>query len=756
MLSLSEIKKRNGLLVPFDPTKIEIAVQKAMEASDEGSPAEAKIVAEGVIKDIMQIKARFKEFVPDVEGIQDLVEKALILDQYAKTAKSYIIYRIQHAQSREQLKIIPEKVKKLSKESHKYFHNKFNEFVYLRTYARWIEAEDRRETWIETVDRYMDFMQENLDDKLKKQDLNDIREMILSQGVMPSMRLMQFSGSAARSTHVCAYNCSYIAPSELDDFAEVMYILMCGTGVGFSVENQNVQALPQIAFQNGTKPEVFKVPDSREGWADAVKIGMHSWYSGRDIEFDCSACRPSGARLKTFGGRSSGPEPLRSLLEFIKERVLRRQGSRLNNIDVHDIICKMGECVVAGGVRRSALISLSELDDPTMRDAKSGPFYLNESQRSIANNSAVYNKKPSNREFLDEWISLIKSGSGERGIFNRGGLMNTLPERRKKALRIFGDITDEHITGLIGTNPCGEIVLRSKQFCNLTEVIARPDDTVDSLRKKIRIATLLGTYQSSLTNFPYLSEKWKENCETERLLGVSITGQWDCPALRDGKVLETLKDEAINANLTYAKSFGIQPSTAITCVKPSGNVSQVVDCASGMHPRFAPYYIRRVRIAATDALFKMCKAQGVPYKPEVGQDHNSATTYVLEFPVKSPNNSIYANSLSAIEQLDYWKIVKTRFTEHNPSVTIYVQDDEWIEVANWIYDHWEIVGGLTFLPKSNHIYQLAPYEEISKEKYEELVTVFKKVDFSSIVLFEKNDETELKRELACTGNSCEL
>ena len=756
MLSLSEIKKRNGQLVPFDPSKIEVAVQKAMEASDEGSPAEAKKVAEGVIKDIIQIKARFKEFVPDVEGIQDLVEKTLILGQYAKTAKSYIIYRIEHAQSREKLKTIPEKVKKLSAESDKYFHSKFNEFVYLRTYARWIETEGRRETWIETVDRYMNFMREHLGTKVSEHDYTDIRQMILSQGVMPSMRLMQFAGSAARSTHVCAYNCSYIAPAELDDFAEVMYILMCGTGVGFSVENQNVQALPQIAFQKGGKTELFQVPDSREGWADAVKVGMHTWYSGQDLDFDFSACRPSGARLKTFGGRSSGPEPLKRLLEFIKVRVLRRQGSRLSNIDVHDILCKMGECVVAGGVRRSALISLSELDDSAMRDAKSGPFYLSESQRSIANNSAVYNKKPSNREFLDEWISLIKSGSGERGIFNRGGLMNTLPERRKKALRISGEITDEHITGLIGTNPCGEIVLRSKQFCNLTEVIARPDDTVESLRKKIRIATLLGTYQSSLTNFPYLSAKWKENCEAERLLGVSITGQWDCPALRDGNVLESLKDEAISANLAYAESFGIQPSTAITCVKPSGNISQVVDCASGMHPRFAPYYIRRVRIAATDSLFKMCKAQGVPYKPEVGQDHNSATTYVLEFPVKSPQNSIYANSLSAIEQLEYWKTVKMRFTEHNPSVTIYVQDDEWIEVANWIYDHWEIVGGLTFLPKSNHIYQLAPYEEISKEAYDELVKVFKKVDFASIVLFEKNDETEVKRELACTGNSCEL
>lgn len=756
MLSLTEIKKRNGQLVPFNPSKIEIAVKKAMEASGEGTPEEANQVAEDVIREIIQIKSRFKGFVPDVEGIQDLVEKNLILRQYAKTAKSYIIYRIQHAQSREKLRAIPEKVKKLSEESHKYFKSKFNEFVYLRTYAKWIEEEGRRETWIETVDRYIDFMRENLKSKVSEQEYHEIREMILSQGVMPSMRLMQFAGSAARSTHVCAYNCSYIAPSKLEDFAEVMYILMCGTGVGFSVENQNVQALPQIGFHKGGKAEAFLVPDSREGWADAVKIGMNAWYNGSDIDFDFSKCRPAGTRLKTFGGRSSGPEPLKRLLDFIKERVMRRQGSRLSNIDVHDILCKMGECVVAGGVRRSALISLSELDDPAMREAKSGPFYLTESQRSIANNSAVYNKKPSNREFLDEWIALIKSGSGERGIFNRGGLMNTLPTRRIESLSLFGDITDGHITGLIGTNPCGEIVLRSKQFCNLTEVIARPEDTAESLLKKVRIATLLGTYQSSLTNFPYLSAEWKENCEAERLLGVSITGQWDCEALRNESTLKQLKEEAINTNLEFANRFNIQASTAITCVKPSGNVSQVVECASGMHPRFAPYYIRRVRIAATDSLFKMCKANGVPYKPEVGQNQDSATTYVLEFPVKSPENSIYAESLSAIEQLEYWKIVKTSFTEHNPSVTIYVEDSEWIEVANWIYEHWSIVGGLTFLPKTNHIYQLAPYEEISKERYEELAEVFKKVDFASIVLFEKSDETEVKRELACSGNNCEL
>ena len=750
------IKKRKGDLVHFDGNKIEEAIFKAMRASGGGTRSDAKKIRESVIVELSQIKQRFQDFVPSVEGVQDLVEKTLIRESSHVVAKTFILYREKRNIARQGVSHVSEKVQQLNRESRRYFSNSLNEFVFLRTYARWIEEEGRRESWVETVDRYIKFMRDHLGDRLQSQEYEILQQAILTQAVMPSMRLMQFAGKAANSTHVSAYNCSFIAPRELTDFAEVMYVLMCGTGVGFSVEDQNVQNLPQIKVQSGHRLPPFIVPDSREGWSDAIKIGLQAWYEGTDLDFDFSLCRPAGSRLKTFGGKSSGPEPLANLLNFIRNKVLRKQRSRLSSIDVHDILCKMGEAVVAGGVRRSAMISLSDLSDTFMRDAKSGHFYNREPQRVLANNSAVYSSKPSNLEFFDEWLSLMKSGSGERGIFNRQSLLHTLPHRRLEYLASRGQFFDSPDLSLIGTNPCGEIILRSKQFCNLTEVIARPHDNIDSLMSKIKLATILGTYQSTLTKFPYLSKEWKENCEAERLLGVSITGQWDCEAVRNASVLSALREESIKVNLEYSQRFGINPSTAITCVKPSGSVSQVVDCASGMHPRFASYYIRRIRISANDALFKLCRDQGVPFHPEVGQSFENATTFVLEFPVKSPDGCTLQSEVSATEQLDYWKIVKQNYTEHNPSVTIYVGEDEWVDVAHWVYKNWDIVGGLTFLPRTNHIYQLAPYEEITKEQYETLKMQFENVDFSKLITYESYDETEMKRELACAGGGCEL
>jgi ribonucleoside-diphosphate reductase alpha chain len=449
-----------------------------------------------------------------------------------------------------------------------------------------------------------------------------------------------------------------------------------------------------------------------------------------------------------MGGKSSGPQPLIDLLAFTRERILRRQGRHLSNLDAHDIICKIGECVVAGGVRRSALISLSDLDDEAIRDAKKGQFWMSEGQRSLSNNSAVYTVKPSTTEFMDEWVALMKSGSGERGIFNRGSLKDTLPKRR---VSLLGDKIDG-----IGTNPCGEILLQSKQFCNLSEVVARADDTEATLLKKARIATILGTYQSSLTKFQYLSKEWSENCKKECLLGVSITGQWDCKAVRDPKVLQKIRNETIRINKLFAKRFGINESSCITCVKPSGNLSQTVDSSSGMHPRHSQYYIRRVRISANDALFKMLKDQGVPYHPEVGQSMENAHTYVLEFPVKAPKGAIFKNDISALDQLEHWKMVKVNFTEHNPSVTISVGDDEWISVANWIYENWNLVGGLSFLPRDNHVYQLAPYEAISEKQYNEMAKKVEHIDFSKIMTYELVDETEVKKELACVSGVCEV
>ncbi len=747
---LMKIQKRDGMVVPFDIKRIERAILRAMQAAQEGGEAEAQRIADQTVETLALLKLKRKEktFIPSVEMIQDVVENKLIAANFSQTSKLYILYRKERSLIREKIGFVPEKVKELAAESKNYFRNPLAEFVYYRTYSKWIAEEGRRETWIETIDRYMGFMKENLGSGLTEKEYAEVREAILRQEVMPSMRLLQFSGKAARRTNVCAYNCSFIAPRTFQDFAEIMYVSMCGTGVGFSVESENIQALPQVQKQTGKKLPTYLIPDSKEGWADALAFGMKTWFEGSDVIFDYSLIRPAGSRLKTMGGKSSGPEPLRSLMQFARERIFLRQGRRLTNLDAHDIICKIGECVVAGGVRRSAMISLSDLDDEAIRDSKKGQFYLSEGQRMLANNSAVYLEKPNTEEFLDEWVALMKSGSGERGIFNRGGLAKTLPSRRL-------DQWKDGVYPSWGTNPCGEIILQSKQFCNLSEVVARADDTEETLLRKIRIATILGTYQSTLTYFPYLSHEWKRNCEKERLLGVSITGQWDSLVARDPMVLEKLKEASISMNKKLSKRLGINQSLSITCVKPSGTVSQTVDCASGMHPRHAPYYIRRIRISATDALFKMLRDQGAPYLPEVGQTIEDATTFVFEFPIKAPDGAICRDDIDAIKQLEHWKTVKEHYTEHNPSVTISVGPDEWIKVGNWVYENWDIVGGLSFLPHTNHVYLLAPYEAISKERYEEMLKKVRYLDFSKIVTYEVDDETEVKRELACVAGVCD-
>lgn len=756
---VKSIIKRDGRTVPFDIEKISNAIYKGMASVNEGTQEEAALIANKVYGELVRIAKKFKNFVPTVEGVQDVVEAELMRSDYTKTAKHYVLYRQERSEIRAKGLEVPENVKKLAGESKKYFKNPLGEFVYYRTYSKWIESESRRETWIETVGRYMDFMRENLGNKLTEKEYTEVREAILKQEAMPSMRLLQFAGGAARATNVCAYNCSFIAPESFQDLAEIMYISMCGTGVGFSVESNAVQKFPQIAIQNGEKVSTHVIPDSKEGWADSLALGMKTWASGKDIDFDYSGLRPAGARLKTMGGKSSGPDPLRRLLTFTREIMLARQGRRLRNIDVHDIACMIGDCVVSGGVRRSALISLSDLDDADVRDAKKGAFYMTHPHRALANNSAIYINKPSNEEFLKEWMALIESKSGERGIFNRGSLAKTLPERRIKVLKEYKgyfDASGKMIVGTMGTNPCGEIILQSKQFCNLSEIVARAEDDEKSLLRKMKVATILGTYQSSLTNFPYLSKEWKEHCEKERLLGVSITGQWDSPAVRKPEVMKKLRAESIKINKEYAKRFGINESTCITAVKPSGTLSQTVDCSSGMHPRHSKYYIRRIRIAATDTLFKMLRDQGVPYYPEVGQNKDNATTYVLEFPVKAPSGSIFRDDLSAIEQLEYWKMVKVNYTEHNPSITISVGTDEWIEVANWVYKNWDIVGGLSFLPREDHVYQLAPYETIDEKRYKELAKRLEHIDYSKIITYEKQNELDLKKELACVGGVCEI
>jgi len=746
---IKQIRKRSGRIVPFQIERIVIAVGRAFKQADEGGQKDSEYIAKRVFKDLLHLR-KFNEdsenFLPHVEMVQDLVEEQLMLESFTKTAKAYILYREQRSQQRKIKGIIAPETRDLYRENSKHFQSPYAEFIFYQMYARWIPKLGRRETWEEAIERFVNFMEENVGNGFTKKEYKDLREAILRQDICPSMRLLWSSGDACRESNVWAYNCAYIAPSAWEDLGEIMYILMCGAGLGFSVESESVHRFPQIQRQTGKKLPTHNIQDSKEGWADAFVLGMRTWAAGKDIDFDYSLIRPAGARLKTAGGRASGPQPLVDLMDFSRRKMLSKQGKRLSNLDLHDIICQIGLIVVAGGVRRSALISLSDLDDREMRDAKKGQFYIAEPQRSMANNSALYLDKPSAEEFLDEWTALVKSKSGERGIFNRGGLEQQLPKRRWDKLK-----DQKHI----GVNPCGEIILRSKQFCNLTSIVVRPDDTKKTLKEKVRLATMLGTYQSMLTNFKYLSKGWKENCEEEHLLGVSITGYYDNALVRKAEVLDELREESIKVNEKYAKKFGINKSTAITCIKPHGNSGQLLGVGSGMHPWFAPYFIRRVRISHTDALFQFAKDQGVPFKPEIGQAMDTATTYVLEFPVKAPKGAILKSEVSALELLSEWKKIKEHFVEHNPSVTISVGDDEWVQVANFVYDNWDIVGGLSFLPRSDHVYKLAPYEEIGKKEYEERTKELGTIDFSKLIQYEEEDNTTGAREFACVSGVCE-
>lgn len=638
-----------------------------------------------------------------------------------------------------------------------YYHNNkkprwsnlLSEFVYLRTYAKWLEQEKRRETWQESVSRYMKFMQYNLGELLTPAEYQSIENAILHQEVMPSMRLMQFAGEAMQNNHIYAYNCSYIAPQSWQDIAEIMYICLSGVGVGFSVEQQNIRQFPKIKAQQGVLLPTHVIADSKEGWCDALSLGLKTWSSGHDIHFDFSQIRPAGTRLKTFGGKSAGAQPLENILLFARQILLQRQNSKLTSLDVHDLICKIGEMISCVGIRRSAMISLSDLTDKALQTAKTGKFFQQQPQRAYANNSAVYLKKPTRQEFMQEWQALQHSGTGERGIFNRAGLIHSLPERRKKLLQKSGLIKNNKVVGMIGTNPCGEIILQSKQFCNLTEVIAKPNDNLSSLLHKIYIATILGTYQATLTKFSYLSPSWQQQCQLERLLGVSITGQWDCEVVRNKQVLTKLKKCALQTNQIYAQRFNINTATSVTCVKPSGTVSQLVNSASGLHPRFAPYYIRRVRIAANDSLFKFLKQQGISYTCEVGQTISNANTFVLEFPIQSPPQAICLAELTALQQLNYWRKIKQYFTEHNPSVTIAIAKQEWQEVAVWLLANWPIVGGLSFMPKEDHVYPLAPYTRISEQEFKQRQQKIKCIKLKELLEFEQEDDTDLLHQLSC-------
>ena len=875
----SFIVKRDGTQVPFDSNKIFIAIQKAMKACDHklsDNSGAIQTLTNQVCNRLLKLSS-----LPTVEQCQDIVEEILMEAKYHKIAKAYIIYREEHAKLRGQA--IPEEWKRQARKALSYFGGVKEYIVYLRTYAKWIPEKNRREIWPETVDRFMNFMREIVQDKLSESEYNEVKEAILKMDIMPSMRMLQFSGGAARRNNICAYNCSFIAPRRLRDFHDTMLILMCGCGVGFSVEKRFIDLLPVIEYQESLEKSGSKrktkssskfsskrrkvkrdipvdtstevddiklhvISDSREGWCEALLLGLEHWYNGKDIKFDYSLIRPAGARLITSGGRASGPAPLKELLEFSRSLILDNQGNKLSTINVHDLMCKIGKIVLVGGVRRclvsdtlvsvrrgtkkikdivvgdevvtengfnkvtavynqgyqkvlelkheygtirctpnhriaigdkdyddndydwveagklkpgdkinyltrydslgpvitevipiisikeipgeymtydieveddhcfyaedilvhnSSEISLSDLDDEAMRNAKTGAFWNTHPDRGMANNSAVYNKKPTDAELLMEWNALVQSGSGERGIFVRDNLSKHLPERR---LDLIEDLIKD-----MGCNPCAEILLLPYEFCNLTTVVMRNDDNRRSLLRKMRLATILGTYQSMLTDFKGIAPEWKELAQMERLLGVSLNGQRDCKYLQKHlHILDELKQVAINTNVKYAKRFGINRSAAITTVKPEGTSSQMLGTSSGIHARFAPYYIRRIRITATDPLAKLLIDQGVPHHPENGQSLDNVNTWVFEFPEKSPDGAICADQLSALDQLEYWKEVKTRYTEHNPSCTIYVRKHEWITTLHWIQQNWDIVGGLSFLPYDDHVYELAPYEKITK------------------------------------------
>ena len=647
-----------------------------------------------------------------------------------------------------------------------YLPTDYQTFIATSRYARWLDKENRRENWGETVDRYMmNIVHQALPNWIPSEDFKDwhdtlgdleieIRDAILGLEVMPSMRSLMTAGPAADRDNTCMYNCSYIAVDDKVAFDEAMFVLLCGTGVGFSVERQFIDKLPVVPKLTWSDTVVV-VKDSKEGWARAFRALLALLWSGEIPKWDMSKVRPAGARLKTFGGRASGPAPLIDLFNFAVTTFKGAQERQLSSLECHDLMCKVGEVVVTGGVRRSAMISLSNLSDDQMRHAKSGEWWDDEAAgikrhgyRALANNSTAYTKKPDALSFIREWTSLIESNSGERGIFNRQAAKNQAAKNGRRK-------SDEEF----GTNPCSEIILLSGQVCNLTEAVIRATDSLDDIERKVRIATILGTIQATFVKFPYLRKMWTTNTSKERLLGVSLTGIMDNPLLtlsnkKLAETLEHLKQVAVDTNKLWAERLGIPQSAAITCVKPSGTVSQLVSCASGIHARHSPYYIRTVRGDNKDPLTQFMQDQGIPSEPEMQKPDK---TTVFSFPVKSPEGSVCTKDMTAIEQLDMWLMYQRHWCEHKPSVTINVKTDEWLDVGAYVYKNFDEMSGVSFLPFSEHIYQQAPYTDVEKETYDELLAKMpKRIDWSKLSEYELEDHTSGMSTMACSGDSCEI
>ena len=636
-----------------------------------------------------------------------------------------------------------------------YLPTSYQEFIHLSRYSRWLPEKARRETWDETVARYFDFFTEHLketvDFTLTKSLRNELEQAVLGLRVMPSMRCIMTAGEALKRENIAGYNCSYVAVDRPQAFDEILYILMNGTGVGFSVERQYVNELPRIADEFHPTDTTITVADSKMGWAKALKELVGMLYIGQIPRWDLSKVRPAGAPLKTFGGRASGPEPLESLFNFTVNIFQNASGRKLTSLEAHDIVCKIAEVVVVGGVRRSALISLSNLSDDRMRHAKSGQWWNDNGQRALANNSACYSEKPDIGIFMDEWKALYDSKSGERGIFNRESAVWMASKNGRRN-------TEDYE---FGTNPCSEIILRNREFCNLSEVVVRASDTQESLLEKVRLATILGTFQSTLVNFKYVSKSWRKNCEEERLLGVSLTGIMDCE-VTNGKgphgslpaILTDLKNMAVKTNKEFAGKLGINQSVAVTCVKPSGTVSQLTDSASGIHARHNPYYIRTVRGDKKDPLTKMMTDVGFPVEDDV---MNPSHTSVFSFPHKVDNGAVFRTDMTAIEQLELWKTYQECWCEHKPSVTISVKENEWLEVGAWVYENFNYMSGVSFLPFSEHTYKQAPYQDCTQQEYQMLLDKMPKVvEWDKLAQYEQTDMTIGAQELACAAGFCEI
>lgn len=740
----THIIKRDGREVGFDAARIRRAMERCFQAIGRHYHEDIDVL---LLRVVNILSAEPEPHT--VEHIQDVVEMVLLGDGEFEAAKAYILYRAEHTRLRKEHPI-PTEIVQAFADAKQYFPTPLQEFQYFDKYARFDNDKGRRETWPETVDRSVDFLVELVASHVKGSlpgvDFWErIRSGILNMEAMPSMRLIAMAGPAARRNNLAIYNCSFLAVDSIDAFIETLLLSMAGCGVGFSVERQHISKLPRVEYQQTDQvPLSWQVEDSTEGWGEALRAGLSSWFNGFDVDFDYSLVRPAGTPLKIKGGRASGPDPLRTTLAFARERILARQGSFLRPLDAHDIMCSIGNAAVSGGVRRTALISLFDLDDMEMANCKVGDFETHNSQRWNANNSAVIpDTGISQTQFLKLWNAMVESERGEPGFISRQAMHTTLPERRAWS-------------EAMGTNPCAEVILRPQELCNLSICVARHDDTFQSLADKVELATIIGTIQSLATNFPGMRPEWSKNCQEERLLGVDITGQRDCPVLQDPLVLDMLKQLAINTNLIWARRFGINQSSSVTVVKPSGNSSVLLNCSSGLHGRWAPFYERNVRVAATSPIYQVLKDAGVPLQPENGQETMAQPyTFVASFIVKSPDGTPTRNDLSALDQANYWLHVKKHWTEHNPSITVTYRPTEIMPLMCWVWENIELLGGMSFLPHSDIALAKLPYIQITQTEYEQRLSDFPSIDWSRLFRYEHSDQTEAAQTMACVAGQCD-